>query len=541
MRGFFAQFSRLSDSEMKEMLLPRLWNQHDKRRDQHDSEGLGMTWPRYFSTLGYSTGRTLGLWLACLAIGVAALPPAGLADTIYLKNGHKIIAQVTREDAKQVVYEIPGGELTIPRTIVDHIEKSPLPEPEAASENSASRSSSAREVPLPASPLAETSPEDNSPVIKDGAVDEAYLQGLEEDMLHTSAPDKAPLLKQAFQQAGVFLVRKGDADGAIQHYAEALKFFPNDLALTLALGYLDVTESHYLEAIDLLLPASDRYPESADILLLLGSAFYGMENLDQALSAWNKALALHDDPRLRAAIDKAEREQAVAGSYQELRSEHFLLRYEGQENEKLSEEVLNSLEGSFRDLVLDLDYFPRETIVVLLYPNQAFQDITRSPKWVGALNDGKIRVPVSGLNQMDTELARVLKHELTHSFVRQITVGRCPTWFNEGLAQLEEGATSASLGTTLARALATGDLPAFQALEGPFTSLPPELIGLVYGKSLAALEYLRDTYGMGEIRRLLRALPSNPDLNSLFQDKLRLSYPAFEQEVGNYVVKRYGA
>jgi hypothetical protein len=36
-------------------------------------------------------------------------------------------------------------------------------------------------------------------------------------------------------------------------------------------------------------------------------------------------------------------------------------------------------------------------------------------------------------------------------------------------------------------------------------------------------------------------MPSNPDLNSLFQDELQLSYPALEQEVADYVVKRYGA
>ena len=46
-----------------------------------------------------------------------------------------------------------------------------------------------------------------------------------------------------------------------------------------------------------------------------------------------------------------------------------------------------------------------EKIVVLLYPNQAFRDITRSPSWAGALNDGKIRVPVSGLNMVNPQLA----------------------------------------------------------------------------------------------------------------------------------------
>jgi hypothetical protein len=190
-------------------------------------------------------------------------------------------------------------------------------------------------------------------------------------------------------------------------------------------------------------------------------------------------------------------------------------------------------------LVLDLDYSPVETIVVLLYPNQDFRDITRSPAWVGALNDGKIRIPVSGLSQMTPDLARVLKHELTHSFVRQITQGHCPTWLNEGLAQLEEGATTAALGSQLARALAAGKMPPFASLEGSFVSLPPEQVVLAYAKSLAALEYLRDSVGMGQICRLLKELPSS-DLATVLQNDLRMNYSSFEEEVASYVVKKYG-
>jgi tetratricopeptide (TPR) repeat protein len=463
-----------------------------------------------------------------------------LADVIYLKNGRKIVGQVTQEDSARVVYSIQGGELSIPRSMVDHIEKSAEPADEQPPPPSEPRPEKAREVPLPSSPSTESSSGADSPVIKHGAVDEAYLLHLNSEMAHNPSPENARLLKQGYQQAALFQARQGDPEGAIQKYQQALKLLPNDLSLTLALGYFQVTQSHYLEAMDLLLPAADRYPKSADVRMLLGSAFYGMENMDEAIAQWNKALALQDNPRLHEAIAKAEREREISGSYRELRSEHFLLRYEGGQGEKLSGEVLESLERSFQNLVLDLDYSPPEVIVTLFYPNQAFQDITRSPTWVGALNDGKIRVPVSGLTQVNAELARVLKHELTHSFVRQITMGHCPTWFNEGLAQLEEGATTAAVGAQLARAVATGGLPSFQALEGPFLSLPRDQVPLAYAKSLAGLEYLRTTFDMGEIRNLLKAMPSQPDFGVLLQDELHLSYPAFEQEVANYIAKKYG-
>jgi tetratricopeptide (TPR) repeat protein len=482
----------------------------------------------------------MGISLLPLSFLATLTPSTAFPDDIYLKNGRKIVGRVTQEDSKRVIYSIQGGEFSIPTSMVDHIVKSDYPAEEQPADQSQVHPAKSREIPLPSSPSGGPPPGTDSPVIKDGAVDEAYLLHLSSELTHNSSPENARLLKQAYQQAALFQARQGDPDGAIQKYQQALKLLPNDLFLTLALGYLQVTQNHFLEAADLLLPAADRYPKSADLPALLGSAYYGLENMDEAIAQWNKALAIEDNPRIREAIARAEREREISGSYRELRSEHFLLRYEGEQGEKLSGEVISSLEGSFQNLVLDLDYSPREVIVVLLYPNQAFKDITRSPSWVGALNDGKIRVPVSGLTLVNADLARVLKHELTHSFVRQITVGRCPTWFNEGLAQLEEGATTATMGSQLSRAAATGSLPSFPSLEGPFLNMPQDQAVLVYAKSLAALEYLQNTFDMAGIRRLLKAMPSQPDFGALLQDVLHLSYPDFEQEVASYIVNKYG-
>ncbi len=475
-------------------------------------------------------------WGRRLLCALILLPSLLFADVIYLKNGRKIVAQVTKEDEKQVYYEVDGGEYAISKSIVDHVEKTDAPAAAPAQEPPRPN----RDIPMPLTPPVDPSAAEGSAVIHDNAVDERYLTQLTDDAIHQATPENLHKLKAGYQAAAVFLTRKGDPDGAILKYREALKYLPHDQGLTLALGYLLWKQEHYLEAVDLLSPEADRYPQSADIRMLLGSAYYGMENLDQAITEWEKALALQDSPLLRDALARAQREREVSGSYSELRSEHFLLRYDSQRDEKLSGAILSSLDGSFQDLVLDLDYSPTEAIVVLLYPNQTFRDVTRTPNWVGAINDGKIRVPVSGLTQMTPDLARVLKHELTHSFVRLITLGHCPTWFNEGLAQLEEGATTAAMGSQLARALVAGKGPAFASLEGPFVNLPPDQVPLAYAKSLAALEYIRDVFGMGEVRRILRQLPSS-DLSTVLQDEVRMNYSTFEAEVANYVVKKYGS
>ena len=243
---------------------------------------------------------------------------------------------------------------------------------------------------------------------------------------------------------------------------------------------------------------------------------------------------------MEEALAKAERERTVAGSYLEIRNEHFLLRFQGAETRPLADQVLRTLNADFASLEADLDVYPRETIIVLLYPDQAFGDITRLPSWVGAENDGKIRVPVSGLSAVTPELARVLKHELTHSFVYQATLGRCPVWFNEGLAQLEEGPRGSSMDALLARALASGRSLPFDSLETSFLNLPKERIGMAYLKSLAAIEYLRDTFGMAEIRRLLKLIPTQPDFSALLESETRLDYPQLEQNLAAYMAKRAG-
>ncbi len=59
---------------------------------------------------------------SCLAIVVATVVerPA-FADTIYLKNGRKIVtSHVVRKDG-QVTYETPAGQLSLPDSIVDRV------------------------------------------------------------------------------------------------------------------------------------------------------------------------------------------------------------------------------------------------------------------------------------------------------------------------------------------------------------------------------------------------------------------------------------
>src|SRR5258706_15728670 len=63
--------------------------------------------------------------LAMLAC-VLMLAGAARADKIVLKNGRKIIASNVVEDGDKIRYETSAGQLALPKSIVDHIEKGGL-------------------------------------------------------------------------------------------------------------------------------------------------------------------------------------------------------------------------------------------------------------------------------------------------------------------------------------------------------------------------------------------------------------------------------
>ncbi len=68
---------------------------------------------------------TAGQFRAIL-LGAALLCAGGraAADTIVLKNGKRIIALSAVEEGDKVKYLTSAGELSLPKSIVDHIERS---------------------------------------------------------------------------------------------------------------------------------------------------------------------------------------------------------------------------------------------------------------------------------------------------------------------------------------------------------------------------------------------------------------------------------
>jgi len=455
---------------------------------------------------------------------------AASADTIHLKNGRTIIADHVRENGNRYEYDIGDDSYAIPKSSVDRVETGGMP---AISPSSGSKNASDLPVFTPVDSLAN---EGDLPktIVKDGKVDPDALARLE-------GKGNAELSATADFLAGKFEFEHGNIDQARRYFDSALHFQPENSTVLVYYAALLVRTGNPSQALSYAQRAVSAAPSSPDAYTVLGYAQQASDRTKEAVASWKHSLELRPDPAVQQYLAKAQREQNVETDFAERESSHFVLHYEGkQTSEAFRGQILAALEADYDDLARDLGTPPRDNILVTLYTEQAFFDVTRAPSWSGALNDGKLRIPVSGLSAMTPELARVLKHELAHSFINQISGGRCPHWLHEGIAQLLEPKSLGGDGHQLAVLFKSqGNIP-LNVLEGSFMRFSGVEAHLAYAESLAAVSYINDSYGIADIQRILQLLSEGSSTEAALRATIHSDYGQLESELGKYLSDKYG-
>jgi hypothetical protein len=63
---------------------------------------------------------------------------------------------------------------------------------------------------------------------------------------------------------------------------------------------------------------------------------------------------------------------------------------------------------------------------------------------------------------------------------------------------------------------------------------------LAYDESLAAVEYINDTYGMSDVQRILERLSQGSSAEAALRATIHSDYGQLESEVGRYLASKYG-
>ncbi len=339
---------------------------------------------------------------------LAFVSQAARADVLHLVGGGTIEAEHWWIDGDTLQVASKGGVVGLPRTMLVRVDPAAPKARAAEGERGSPRARS------PQFPPAKSTP--------------ATARAVGSEIAAKMSEGNAALTARDFETASLrfYDVMKAEPDAAGPRVGYA--------AAEMALG-------RDAMALPVVLDGLARDPASADLLEVLGVLRDREERVDDALASWREAFLLAPSDRLRERIVKAERELAAGRDYSYSAAAHFTLRYDGALDQDLVAQLTDFLEDRFRDLTQTYRHSPSQAITVLLYPQQAFHDVTQVGSEIAGLYDGKIRVPMGGLKKLDPEAQRVLTHELTHAIVASKTRGNCPRWLHEGLAQMAEPRT----------------------------------------------------------------------------------------------------
>jgi tetratricopeptide (TPR) repeat protein len=322
------------------------------------------------------------------------------------------------------------------------------------------------------------------------------------------------------------LVQSGDPARAGRLFAEALTLEPDRPVLLLGAGVAAQMQGRSKEASVPLKRALELDPRLTPASLLLGEITYSNGDVADAIKIYEKAL-MHapNDPHLTTKLKAWRADAEASHGFTERRSDRFRVSFQGHADKPLATRATEILESAFWRIGKALGSYPSEPVVVLLYTEQQFRDVTQAPTWAGGLYDGRIRVPAAGAAQSPQLFERVLVHELTHAMLATMAPRGIPAWLHEGLAQYFEGDEVASARRTVAR---YGVIP-LRYLEGSFSHLTAAQATLAYNESLVVVDTLFQRPGM-DWSALFRAL-SESDRTEYTFDSFGLRYSELESQI----------
>jgi len=351
-------------------------------------------------------------------------------------------------------------------------------------------------------------------------------------------------LAEAYTIVGQRRMRENNYEAAATSFDQARELFPDTpryyffrgIALYFA-KYADAAQNE-LER------ARAMGGDTPEILYYLARIQYDSGNLPQSLELLEKSIAMKGDFHAASGLaEKIRRELSVERSMDKGYSSRFVISYDAEVRSNLAGDILSALEDAYNSVGRDLSLFPSMRIPVILYTRKDFRTVTSGPDWSGGLYDGKIRLPVGGAEQLTDQLKGVLFHEYTHVVVQELTHGNCPTWLNEGLAELEgRKVFNPPLGA-LGKAAKSSAYLQFSRLEKGFTDLAAREAAMAYQQSYAMVNFMVSSYGWPKVTEILVNLGNGMAISEAMQRALAdfgLDYEGVIAEWQAYMKREFG-
>ncbi len=275
---------------------------------------------------------------------------------------------------------------------------------------------------------------------------------------------------------------EGNVPAALDLLEEAVRFGESPEVLGL-LGSLRLEIGDVARALDDLSRAHDLAPTDVGIALAVARAYIEADRRDRALDV---LLTARERGARHAAIDamieRTSRELDAEWDFVRIETDHFELDFEPDTPSITVDEVAAQLDEAFVEVTGKLGVRIDGTPRAVLYPEVNFHALTQTPDWTQGVFDGRVKVPVGGLELDDPRLGAILRHETAHHVVAELGRERVPVWLNEGIAMWAEEIDDERRSWSEERLVGRPIVPLRQ-LQRPFSQLEREAAEAAYAQS----------------------------------------------------------
>ena len=230
-------------------------------------------------------------------------------------------------------------------------------------------------------------------------------------------------------------------------------------------------------------------------------------------------------------------ERGLAQDYESFTAPHFQLRMAKQERALLEPYAVPLIERAYAQFVQRYQFTPSEPTFVELYASADQFSIraTGLPRiGIQGICFGNVLIALSPRGG-EFNWAQILWHELSHVFHVQLSRGRVPRWFTEGLAEYETELARAEWrredDRPLYDALERDALPSLSELNRAFThARKPDELMVAYYVSALAVRYVAERFGFDKLVSLLPLWGEGLPSERVFQRALGVDLATLDRD-----------
>lgn len=317
--------------------------------------------------------------------------------------------------------------------------------------------------------------------------------------------------------------------------------------------YVDVLvrTAHYLErvnrhdeVVELSRRALEIRPGFGPALLKLGVALSRTGHEDEAIDVLRQAYSA--DPYNVRAFNMVELYEKVMPEHEVVEHPRFRTRAHGSQIAAIDALVSPVVQESLEDFDRRYGFNPDQDLTVEVYSD---------PEVFGVRSVGVPHISPQGICFGKVVVSRspaegnfnwrsVIWHEMAHVYHVQMTEGRVPRWFTEGLAEYETNIKDRSWARyhdrELYEALASGNLKGVLELDKGFTHARTfEEILRSYHQASLVIHYLVETHGFDTIVKMLRAWGTRKTDQAVYEEVLGTSASEIDKGFEAWLERRY--